>query len=76
MVQHTEAVLTPNNLRHLLGESELRIGLVTKHPDGRTVKIVSGQYLGMYGVSNFWKWREVKPNGILSEKEESGYGWM
>ena len=56
-------------------EIRLYVGLVTKHPDGRTVKIVEGQFYGRYGLSNFWCWREVLPDGSLSEKLEHGYGW-
>jgi len=56
------------------GTSDLKVGAVVKHPDGRTVKITSGQYWGTYGLSNFWHWREVLPDGSLG-KEESGYGW-
>jgi hypothetical protein len=60
----------------VMGESKLRIGLVTTHPKTRKlVKIVSGQYWGKYGLSNFWHWREVLANGSLSETDESGYGW-
>lgn len=52
------------------------VGDVVTHPDGRTVKIVGGSYYGTYGgVSNFWDWREVLPDGSLAEKKECGYGW-
>lgn len=56
--------------------SRMKIGKIMKHPDGRKVKIVSGFFLDpTYGrVSNFWRWKEVLPNGKLG-KEESGYGW-
>lgn len=53
---------------------KLKVGLVTKHPDGRTIKIVDGQYWGEHGLSNFWYWREVRADGSLGKKE-SGYGW-
>ena len=53
----------------------LEIGKVVKHPDGRAVKIMAGQYWGTHGLSNFWYWREVLPDGTLSAKEEHGYGW-
>ncbi len=52
----------------------LRVGDVVTHPDGRTVKITGGQYMGKHGLSNFWHWHEVK-GSVLSEKEECGYGW-
>jgi hypothetical protein len=53
----------------------LAIGKVVRHPDGRMVKVIGGQYWGTHGLSNFWYWREVKEDGSLSEREESGYGW-
>lgn len=58
----------------VLGGAPFKIGDVVKHPDGRTVKITGGQYWGEYGLSNFWDWREVLPEGELG-KPESGYGW-
>ena len=54
--------------------SSMKIGKTVKHPDGRTVKIISGQHWGAYGWSNFWEWREVLPDGKLGPKE-CGYGW-
>lgn len=53
----------------------LRVGLVTQHPDGRTVKVMSGCFLDpIYGrLSNWWTWREVEGDGL--GPEESGYGW-
>ena len=58
-----------------LGESKLKVGLITKHPDGRTVQIMSGQYWGTYGLSNFWYWMEILDDGTLGDIEEHGYGW-
>jgi len=58
----------------LAAQSSMVIGKVIKHPDGRKVKVISGQYLSGGRVSNFWEWREVKANGRLG-KIESGYGW-
>lgn len=57
-----------------LGASPFDVGDEVKHPDGRTVRITRGQYWGTYGISNFWYWREVLPDGELGE-EEYGYGW-
>jgi len=54
--------------------SSLSIGKVIKHPDGRTVKVIDGQYWGTHGLSNFWCWREVLSGGLLGP-EEHGYGW-
>lgn len=54
----------------------LEIGMETVHPEtGKLVKIVDGQYWGMYGLSNFWWWRKIMPDGSLSEALEQGYGW-
>ena len=64
-------------IKHLVEEtlsSTMKIGKVLKHPDGRIVKVVDGQYWGEYGLSNFWYWQEVLPDGSLGIKE-CGYGW-
>ena len=55
--------------------SQMEVGKTLKHPDGRTVKIISGQFWGEHGLSNFWYWREVLLDGSLSETLEHGYGW-
>lgn len=59
----------------VIGGAPFKVGDIVRHPDGRTVKIVSGQYWGEHGLSNHWHWREVLASGCLSSKEESGYGW-
>jgi hypothetical protein len=53
----------------------LHVGDVVYHPNGYKVKIVSGQYMGEHGLSNFWHWKRVLKSGKLSSKEECGYGW-
>ena len=54
----------------------LEIGMVVQHPrTGKTVKITDGRYWGTYGLSNFWYWREVLPDGTLSDVLEQGYWW-
>lgn len=59
------------------GSNHLRVGMVTVHPHtGRIVKIVSGDYWTKHGISNFWHWREVLPDGSLSDVDEKGYGWQ
>lgn len=40
----------------------------------RPIKITDGQFMGTYGLSNFWHWKEVLPSGYLSKKEKNGYG--
>ena len=59
----------------ILGGPSFKIGDVVTHPDGRQVKIMGGEYWGEFGISNFWYWREVNPDGNLSRKLEHGYGW-
>lgn len=61
-------------VEEVLGPSPMAIGAVLTHPDGRTVKIVAGQYWGDHGISNFWTWREVGADGSLGTVEH-GYGW-
>jgi hypothetical protein len=53
----------------------MEIGKTLPHPDGRMVKIIGGKYWGEHGLSNFWYWREVMPDGSLAATEECGYGW-
>lgn len=59
----------------ICGPSPFEIGDIVSAPDGRKIKIVSGHYWGAYGLSNFWSWQEVLPDGSLSPTIESGYGW-
>lgn len=56
------------------GGAPFSVGDRVQHPGGRAVEIVAGQYWGSYGLSNFWYWREVRPDGTLGPIE-SGYGW-
>lgn len=58
----------------VMGKSQMVVGKTLKHPDGRTVKIISGQFWGTRGLSNFWSWQEVCADGTLGPRE-SGYGW-
>lgn len=62
-------------VEEVLGPSPFAVGDTVRHPTGRMVKIVSGQYWGTHGLSNHWHWREVLSDGTLSETEEHGYGW-
>jgi hypothetical protein len=57
------------------GGSPFEVGQTVLHPDGRNVRIISGQYWGEHGLSNHWAWREVLPDGTLSATHETGYGW-
>lgn len=57
-----------------MGPSPFAVGDTVQHPSGRTVKITDGQYWGEHGISNFWYWRELLPNGSLGPVEH-GYGW-
>jgi hypothetical protein len=56
------------------GSSPFKINDIVKHPDGRTVKIISGAFWGTYGLSNFWYWQEILPNNKFGPTEH-GYGW-
>jgi hypothetical protein len=65
-----------NQLKHELeSKCSMHVGKVLRHPDGRLVKVISGQFLRNGLVSNWWEWREVQPDGTLSANLESGYGW-
>jgi hypothetical protein len=53
----------------------MEVGIKTLHAtDGREVLITSGRFWDTHGVSNWWTWREVLPDGSLGP-EECGYGW-
>lgn len=52
-----------------------KVGDVVVHPDGYNVKIVGGQFWGEHGLSNFWYWKRVLANGVLSKRIAHGYGW-
>jgi hypothetical protein len=55
----------------------LEVGMITIEPKtGKKVKIVSGQWWGEYGLSNFFDWREILPDGSLGEEKFCGYGWQ
>lgn len=59
----------------VLGGPPFAIGDIVRHPSGRSVKIVDGRYWGTHGLSNFWYWQEVLPDGSLAATREHGYGW-
>jgi hypothetical protein len=50
----------------------MKIGEV-RYVDDKLSIITSGQYMGEYGVSNYWCWRSIRKDGTLSKKEYSGY---
>lgn len=47
----------------------LRIGGRYLHPEDGAIEIVSGEYWGNHGLSNFWRWR-VEATGEIHH----GYG--
>ena len=51
----------------------LNIGRVYKHPKQGLIYIERGQYMGTYGISNFWYWRQVESDGTLGAVSR-GYG--
>ena len=57
------------------GGSPFEIGDRVTHPKHGLVEIVDGQYWGTYGISNFWYWKKVMPDGTLSKRTYHGYGW-
>jgi len=63
-----------NLTEEVLGKSQMEVGKIIDHPKGYKVKILSGQYWGTYGVSNFWYWARINKDGSL-HKTVSGYGW-
>lgn len=58
----------------LEANSKMKVGADIKHPDGYTVRVISGQFLSNGRVSNWWTWRRVNYDGSFGP-ETSGYGW-
>ncbi len=53
-----------------------KVGDIVTGPRGRgRVLIMGGQYMGTYGLSNFWYWRSVDGKGRPYGPERHGYGW-
>lgn len=63
-----------NLTEEVFGGAPYEVGDKVRHPSGRLVQITGGSYWGEHGLSNFWYWREVMPDGSLGQ-EECGYGW-
>ena len=59
----------------VLGGAPFKIGDRVKHPEHGLVEIVDGQYWGSHGLSNFWYWQKVLPDGTLDSEKLHGYGW-
>jgi hypothetical protein len=74
MSAHIQTVLR-ELAKEAMGPTKLKINSIVRHPTDGIVKIVDGQYWGEHGISNFWYWQEIKPDGSLGERK-SGYGWM
>lgn len=74
--EHSEEIAKiAREIREQYYQAPFSVGDRVNHPSGRMVEITSGQFWGTYGLSNFWHWREVLPDGSLSDKDEHGYGW-
>lgn len=68
--------------------NDLEVGsyfIIRPHGDinkpGIPIYIVDGEFWGKYGLSNYWKYRIVNPDGSLQETIISSYGssaphWM
>ena len=56
----------------VVGHSPCEIGKIYLI-QGRPCRIISGQYWGEHGISNFWSWRQMLLPGHLGP-EEHGYG--
>jgi len=63
--------------RHKDGSPKpLMIGKVYEHPDGRKVRITSGNYEVDHRISNFWYWDFVDDDFKSTGETGHGYGWM
>lgn len=47
----------------------LRVGETYVHPEDGVIKIVSGEFWGNHGVSNFWYW-----DVVATGERKHGYG--
>ena len=58
----------------VLGGSPVEIGKRYRHPVDGLIEIVSGQYWGEHGLSNFWYWKVIETgethNGYAGDWEE------
>lgn len=50
----------------------MHIGQVCLH-FGRPVFITGGQYMGTFGISNFWDFKYIREDGSLEDKEGHDY---
>ena len=75
MADTVNLTLTVRIVKPQAFQSDSAVGKAMRHPDGRLVYITGGRYLSGGRISNFWSWQEILPDGSLSEKVESGYGW-
>jgi hypothetical protein len=56
-------------VKSIVGPSPLRVGGRYRHPIDGEIEIISGQFWGTHGVSNFWHWRI-----IATGETHHGYG--
>jgi hypothetical protein len=40
---------------------------------GDIIKVTDGQYMGTYGISNFWYWRRLTKKGKWTQRQFCGY---
>mgnify|MGYP007061003790 CR=1 FL=1 len=59
----------------VVGGAPFSVGDVVEHPEDGRVKIISGQYWGVHGLSNHWTWVPVDDEGNPTGEPRSGYGW-
>ena len=80
MNDHKELTRIGREITYKYFGNDIAIGryfLYSKTGDAKTrgvpIKITNGQFIGEYGLSNFWYWKHVLPDGRLGA-EENGYG--
>jgi hypothetical protein len=44
----------------VLGGPPVEVGKRYQHPEDGLIQIISGQFWGEHGLSNFWSWRVVE----------------
>lgn len=58
-----------NLTEEVIGGSPVEVGKRYLHPEDGLIEIVSGQYWGTYGLSNFWYWTVIETG-----ETKNGYG--
>jgi hypothetical protein len=51
-------------VEEVIGGAPVEVGKRYNHPDEGIIEILSGQYWGTHGLSNFWSWRVIQTGEV------------